>query len=85
MISRVEAESALSRMTYQRMNAGPSKGAIKKGILMPIYFSPDVSKYYAYGENGNVEGYICPEDKQKDREFIGRMIGFPGHFIIRKP
>lgn len=52
---------------------------------MPVYFSPDISGVYAYGENGKVEGYICPQSKENDVQFLQRMIGYRKPIVVEKP
>lgn len=85
MIERRKAEKILSKVEYQRKNIGPSSQAIRLGISMPVYFSPDISGVYAYGENGKVEGYICPQSKENDVQFLQRMIGYRKPIVVESP
>lgn len=85
MIPREKAEKVLAKVAYFRMNVGPSKAGIAQGVFMPVYFSPNISGVYDYGDNGKVDGYICPAAKKKDIRFIQEMIGYQGNIVIRKP
>lgn len=73
---------ALKKCNYERYSIAPSIQAMRKGIVMNVYAAREVSKAYAYGENGKVHGYICPVSFLRDHNAIRRMIGYDGPIII---
>lgn len=82
MISRATAEYALTQTTYELLFAAPSKSAFAKGVRMPIYFADGPHKWYPYGENGKVDGYIAPYDHVDHPEVISRKIGYRGSISL---
>ena len=73
---------ALKKCNYERFSITPSIHAMRKGIQMNVYAVREVRKTYAYGENGKVHGYICPESFLKDHNAIRKMIGYNGPIVI---
>lgn len=73
---------ALKECNYERFSISPSISGYRRGITMNVYAAREVRKTYAYGENGKIHGYICPEPFLKDHSAIRRMIGYDGPIII---
>lgn len=78
MISRAAAERALAQTEYEMLFAAPNKSEFDEGIRIPIYFAAGTRKWYAYGKNGKVDGYIAPFFDLEYPEVVARRIKYRG-------
>lgn len=74
--------AALKKCNYERYSIAPSIHAMRKGIVMNVYAAREVSKAYAYGENGKIHGYIMPIGFLRDHNSIRNMIGYSGRIVV---
>lgn len=82
MITRDTAEIALRKCNYERYSIAPSISGYDQGISINVYFAAEVSKTYAYGHNGKVEGYIAPIKLINQPKAIQAMIGYHKPIVI---
>ena len=82
VISRAQAEHALTQTSYELWFAAPSKSAFFNNRRMPIYFAAGPSKWYPVGGNGNAELFIAPYDDIEYPEVIARRIGYRGSVAL---